>query len=309
MTNKTIKVALFAASSVSIPVINQLLQSGHLAGVILSARQDPDAQQLSTQLQQAGIPFQVFQEDHPAAILPHIDSWQANTGLIYTYSHKLPEEITQAFHQGVYNLHASALPKYRGVMPLYWQIRNRETQSVLTMIQVNQGLDTGDIVFQQALPIEPLDTLNTLARTMAEQAPGFVHAFIDQLASDALQPEPQTGEPTQAPMPTQDDLQIDWQTMHSEEIAATARAGNPLFNGCLIQWQQSFIGLLQATPVEQPNYGVAPGTVLHVGAPEGLLVATCNGAIRLDIITVSEGVFSGLTFAERFKLDAGVQLH
>ncbi|MGI9277940.1 MAG: methionyl-tRNA formyltransferase [Endozoicomonas sp.] len=306
--NNKIKLALFASSSIVIPAINQLLQAGQLAGVIVSARQDPDAQQLSYQLQQAGIPFQAYQEDNPDQILPLIDRWQADSGLVYTFSHHLPDKILQSFNRGIYNLHASPLPKYRGAMPLYWQIRNRETESCLTITRMEQAVDSGDIVFQQPLPLEARDTLNTLANTMAAQAPVFIMEFLEKLSAGELNPRPQEGEPTSAPMPKPEDLVVDWRNMTGAEIAAMARAGNPQFNGAVLKWRQSQIALLQATQVEHPGYGVEPGTVLHVGEPEGLIVATVDGALRLDVMMVTEGVFSGLAFAERFKLDAGMQL-
>ncbi|AMO57237.1 methionyl-tRNA formyltransferase [Endozoicomonas montiporae] len=304
---KKIKLALFASSCIAIPVINELLQAGRLAGVIVSTRQDHDARQLSSQLQQAGIPFHVFPESNPDQLLPIMDDWQADTGLVYTFPHRLPKNIIHAFCQGTFNLYASPLPKYRGAMPLYWQIRNRETESCLSIIRMEQTVDTGDIMFQQPLPLTDRDTLNTLANTMSARAPAFVTQFLDQLCNAKLHPRPQEGESTAAPMPQLEDLLVDWKSMTAEGIAAMARAGNPQFNGAVIKWQNAQIALMQATPVDHPGYGVEAGTVLHVGEPEGLIVATSDGALRLDVIMVTEGIFSGLAFAERFKLDAGMQ--
>ena len=80
----------------------------------------------------------------------------------------------------------------------------------------------------------------------------------------------------------------------------------PCLTGPWLVWQQAFVGLLQATVVEHPAYGVPAGTVLHIGEPEGVIVASKGGALRLDILTITEGIFTGLAFAERFGLDAGV---
>ena len=73
---------------------------------------------------------------------------------------------------------ASDLPKYRGAMPLYWQIRNREEQGCLSMIKVEEGFDSGDILLQQSLPLHPLDTLNSFGNTMAQPKPGFCQALL-----------------------------------------------------------------------------------------------------------------------------------
>jgi len=317
MENEAIRLVLFASSSVVIPTINKLLQAGQLVGVVLTARNDADAMQLKQQLDQGNIPNTYYQPENPEQMAHQVESWRANTGLIFTFSHKLPLSIINACSKGFYNLHASALPQYRGAMPLYWQIRNRESQSYLSMIKVEEAFDSGDIMLQQAMPLHALDTLNSLGRVMAEQSAEFVQEFIAKLQDNTLIAQPQSIKPLKpsdvdsaliaAPMPTQQDLMINWQTMNSDDIAALARAGNPLFNGAMLIWNQSFIGLLQATPVKHPNYGVPAGTVLHRGEPEGLIVATLDGALRLDILTITEGVFSGFSFAERFGLDAGVQ--
>lgn len=311
MAHEGIKLVLFASSSVVIPTINCLLQAGQLVGVILTQRYDADAVQLKQQLDQANIPNCYYQDEDPSQIAHQIETWRANTGLIYTFSHKIPLGIINTFSRGFYNLHASNLPHYRGVMPLYWQIRNREKQSYLSMIKVSEEFDTGDIVLQQTMPLHALDTLNSLGHTMAQHSAIFLQTFLTQLQANTLQTKPQSinaeTELLLAPMPTQQDLRVDWCTMTADDISALARAGNPVFNGATLLWNQSVIGLLQATRVKQESYGVPAGTVLHLGEPEGLIVATIDGALRLDVLTVSEGVFSGLAFAQRFGLDAGMK--
>jgi methionyl-tRNA formyltransferase len=307
LINKPIKVALFASSSITIRVINKMDQEQLLVGVIIAERHDPDNQQLEGHLQQADIPYIRYQTDNQEYVLQQIKRWEANAGLIFTYSHKLPASILMAFSAGLYNLHASSLPLYRGAMPLYWQLRNNETQGTLSMIKVEQEVDSGDILLQHTFPRHPLDTLTSFAFTMAEYSADFVVQFFAQLKKGELIAKPQRGEISDAPMPTQQDLMINWNTMTGRNIVSLASAGNPQFNGAIILWPRGYIGLLQATVVSHPNYGIPAGSVLHVGEPEGLIIATVDGALRLDILSITEGIFTGITFAERFKLDAGVQ--
>lgn len=307
MTDEAIKIVLFAASTIVVPTLNKLLHAEQLAGVVITGRIDADSAQLEQQLNLANIPNIRYQAGNPLHTVQQVETWRGNSGLIFTFSHKLPLIIIKAFSNGLYNLHASNLPKYRGAMPLYWQIRNQESQGCLTIIKAEQEFDTGDIMLQQSIPLHALDTLYSFGHVMAEHSVDFVQMFIGKLQDKTLIAKPQQGEVCGAPMPEQQDLIVNWQTMNGESISAMARAGNPLFNGAMIMWQQSFVGLLQATRVNHPAYGVPAGTILHLGEPEGLLVATLDGALRLDVLTVSEGTFSGLTFAERFGLDAGMQ--
>lgn len=192
-------------------------------------------------------------------------------------------------------------------MPLYWQLRNNETQGSLSIIKVEQEIDSGDILLQRTFPRHPYDTLTSFAFTMAEFSADFVVQFFVKLQQGELVAKPQNGEISDAPMPTQQDLMINWNTMTGRNIVALASAGNPQFNGAMISWHRSYIGLLQATVVSHSNYGMPAGSVLHVGEPEGLIIATIDGALRLDILSITEGIFTGITFAERFKLDAGEQ--
>jgi methionyl-tRNA formyltransferase len=307
--DKTLKkVVIFAASTTVIPVINQLLQQNQLAGVVLIERVDQDSHQLEQQLIQAQIPYVRYQPQTPEVTKLQMQNWQADLGLVFTFSHILPNSILTQPKHGTFNLHASALPKYKGAMPLYWQIRNGERSSQLSIIKMDESIDSGDIVLQQPLEISPLDTLQSLYATVAQQAVVLVTKLINLLTSgDTLPLIAQQGEPSQAPFPQQQDLFIDWQKMTGHDISNAARAGNSILNGITLIWNDTYIGLLQSTVIEYSTFGVPAGTVLHVGEPEGLVVATSDSALRLDVITVAEGVYSGLAFANHFKLDAGVQ--
>lgn len=305
--NKTLKFVVFAASCIVIPTINRLLQQQQLAGVVLIERIDNDSHQLEQQLHQAQIAYLRYNTKQPEQVANQLEKWQADVGLIFTFAHILPANILNKTRLGMFNLHASSLPKYKGAMPLYWQIRHGETESELSLIKVESSVDSGDIALQMPLSIHPLDTLQSLTATVAAQTPILVEQFIERLSSDSLVLKPQVGDSTFAPRPSQQDLIVNWQQMTAQDICCAARAGNPTLNGIAIMWNQNFIGLLQATEVEYANYGLPAGTVLHVGEPEGVIIATKQGSLRLDVIAITEGVYGGLAFASRFKLDAGVQ--
>jgi methionyl-tRNA formyltransferase len=306
-----LKFVVFAASIVVIPVLNQLLQQQQLAGVILNSKVNNDLYQLEQQLHQANIPYIRYDPAQLEPVAQQLEAWQTDISLLYTFSNILPASILNKAKLGTYNIHASSLPKYRGAMPLYWQIRNGETDSQLSLIKAELVADSGDIVMQVPLPIHPLDTQQNLGASVATQAVLLIEQFIAALANDTLAPKPQTGDISYATRVNQQPPLINWQQMSAQDICCAARAGNPILNGIGMLWisagQQSVIGLLQATAIDLPNHGVPPGTVLHVGEPEGVIVATKQGSLRLDVIVVAEGVYSGLAFANRFKLDAGVQ--
>jgi methionyl-tRNA formyltransferase len=299
-----LKVVVFAGDQFAIPAINMLLQQQRLAGVILSSQEDQFSAQLQAWLQQVQCPFLRNSSSNSQVITDHLLAWQADLALCFGFNDALPDSALIAVPSGVFQFHASDPKQYNGPMPLYWQIRNSETETYLTLQQVtNNGI--GDIFQQHKLAIHPLDTLQNLQNKTAQHTPAFIQQFIEQqqLGAESIQAIEQHG--IASPIPQGDDLYVDWLTMSSEQISALARAGNLLFGGCMISLGQMPISLLQATVVNHPIFGVNPGTICYIGEPEGLIVATRNGSVRLDILSNTEGIFSGLNFAERFDINAG----
>ena len=102
------------------------------------------------------------------------------------------------------------------------------------------------------------------------------------------------------------DFVVDWKTMSAQQISQLARASNAQFGGCRVSLANTELGLFQATPVSHSTFGVPAGTVCHVGEPEGVIVATHDGAIRIDVLSNADGIFSGINFFDRFGIDAGM---
>lgn len=316
------KVLLFAGGCFVLPSLQWLVQHNLLAAVILPDPQQHPAiaieiHQLIAILQQHNIPFYICASENLVGIQPLLIELGVNTGLICTYPSLLPESLLNSFRLGIYNIHASALPAYPGPMPLYWQIRNGEEHTAVVIHKAEIEADSGAIVVQQQVPIDPLDTIQSLGNILAHSACAVVETLIAKLQQSNAEPlgiaqvplgETKKPGKNYARRVSQADALINWQAMTAENISALCRAGAGqtyaaycLVNGVPIQ-------IIEATPVPLNTYATPPGTVLHIGEPEGLVVTTAKGAVRLDIIASSDGWFSGLTFSERFHLDAGMSL-
>lgn len=321
MSNKrnSKRVGIFACGNLALPVIAMLRECNQLGAVIIPAPSElgslyGEAIHLAQTLQQAQINFFYTTKNKLLNIPKLLDNQQIELGLIFTFPHILPSEVLNYFNGNCYNLHASALPAYSGPCPLYWQIRNQETHTAIALQKAELKADTGKVLHAHNLPIDPLDTLQRLGNQISWQAQSVVKEFLDgaTLASTATQlplPRDVTQPGVQyARRPTPNDSAIHFETQTPAEISAMCRAGAGQPYAATFSISGVAIYLLQATPVNQPCYGTQPGTVLMVGEPEGLIVATSHGAIRLDILSSIDGTFSGLAFAERFGIDAGVKL-
>src|SRR5512138_3623116 len=106
---------------------------------------------------------------------------------------------------GAVNVHGSLLPKYRGAAPLQWAIARGERETGVSIMQMDAGLDTGDVLLQRVLPIEPQDTAETLAPRLAALGGEALCEALALLAEGRIDPVPQDGEEaTLAPILTRE---------------------------------------------------------------------------------------------------------
>jgi methionyl-tRNA formyltransferase len=111
--------------------------------------------------------------------------------IVVGYGRIIPQWMLDLPPLGNLNLHASLLPKYRGAAPIQWAIANGETVTGVTTMRIDAGLDTGDILLQQDLPIAPNDTAETLAPRLASIGANLVVETLRRLQAGSVDPRPQ----------------------------------------------------------------------------------------------------------------------
>src|SRR6202521_4170225 len=111
--------------------------------------------------------------------------------IVVGYGRIIPQWMLDLPPLGNINLHASLLPKYRGAAPIQWAIANGETVTGVTTMKIDAGLDTGDILQQQDLPIAPDDTAETLSPRLASIGAELVVQTLRELEARTLHPRPQ----------------------------------------------------------------------------------------------------------------------
>jgi len=301
------KITLFASSSVALNLVSYLFSKELLACVVVTSRADADAQMLLQTLTQHNVPHFVFNENDDKQNLDILNQVKSDLALVFGFSHKLSSLILKHFDNDIFNIHASLLPKYRGSQPLFWQLKNGETSSALSLCRMSESFDDGEIIIQKKFDIDGKDTFGILAGTVSQVVINIVDDFLNILykKEKILSASAQIGEATSAPKVETKDIIIEWEKMNSADIVNLTRACNPIFGGAQIVWKNSYLNILEATTVNMPNLGLKAGTIIHIGAPEGLIVSTIDSAVRIDIISVPDGIFSGLRFAKRFNIDAG----
>ena len=140
-----------------------------------------------------------------------LTEWKPDLIAVAAFGRILPPTILSLPPLGCINVHGSLLPKYRGAGPIQWAIINGETETGITTMLMDEGMDTGAMLLQEAIPITPDDTAGTLAPRLAEIGGKLLVETIARLKAGTLAPRPQdSSQATLAPLLKKEDGAIDW---------------------------------------------------------------------------------------------------
>jgi methionyl-tRNA formyltransferase len=139
--------------------------------------------------------------------------------IVVGYGRLIPPWMLDLPPLGNINLHASLLPKYRGAAPIQWAVANGETVTGVTTMRIDAGLDTGDILLQQQIPIDATDTSETLAPRLAATGAALIVETLRNLQSGEIKPRPQDhSQATLAPILKKEDGRIDFSRTAQETL-------------------------------------------------------------------------------------------
>ncbi|PSV09005.1 methionyl-tRNA formyltransferase [Photobacterium leiognathi] len=202
----------------------------------------------------------------------------ADIMVVVAYGLLLPQEVLDTPRLGCINVHGSILPRWRGAAPIQRSIWAGDTETGVTIMQMDIGLDTGDMLKVATLPIEATDTSATMYEKLAELGPDALIDCLSDIADGTAVAVKQDDEQANyAKKLSKEEALIDW-TMDAAAIERCVRAFNP--------WPMSYFTVAEQnvkvwqTAVETDNQGKAPGTILSADK-QGILVATGKGALRL----------------------------
>ncbi len=201
-------------------------------------------------------------------------SLNADAAIVVAYGRILPERWLKAFGHGAINVHFSLLPKYRGAAPVTWAIANGETETGVTTMQMDAGLDTGDILLQRSVAIGPDENAVELVARLAVLGAELLAATV--AAFDTIARRPQDDAlATFAPILKKDDGLIDW-SRSAAETANRIRGFQP-FPTSFTYKNGMRLTIWRAAAVQGSG---SPGDV--VKADDGdLLIGTGDGVLRV----------------------------
>ncbi|MCL1988700.1 MAG: methionyl-tRNA formyltransferase [Firmicutes bacterium] len=219
--------------------------------------------------------------------ISQLQALQADVFVVVAYGQILPVKILNIPPLGCINIHASLLPKYRGAAPIQWAILNGEHTTGISIMYMDKGMDTGDVILQKNIDILPTDTFGTLHDKMQETSCECILSALQQISSGTATRTPQDNEQaTYAPMLTKEIGLISW-GKSSQQIYNQIRA--------LAEWpgtysyvRETLIKIFSAEICENFESLYPSGRFCKPGRVmdnEGkLLVKTGNGAIYLKTV-------------------------
>ncbi len=239
--------------------------------------------------------------------LQALAAWKPDLIVVTAFGRILPPAVLSLPPRGCINVHGSLLPKYRGAGPIQWAIINGERETGITTMLMDEGMDTGAMLLQEAIPITDDDTAGTLSPRLAELGGRLLVETIARLKAGILVPKPQDSlQATMAPLLKKEDGAIDW-TLPARVLANRVRglAPWPVAYTSVPGGDRWMIWRAQALPGPATK---PPGVVMEVTS-EAIHVATGEGVLALlELQPANSRRMAVVQYVAGHPISAGLQL-
>ena len=222
-----------------------------------------------------------------------LESFNTDLMVVVGYGQLIPQSIIDLPKYGILNVHASLLPAYRGAAPIQWAIANGETRTGVTIMQIDAGLDTGDMLLAHMVAIDPDETAPELSVRLAPIGADLLIEAISRIEEGTVKREKQNErEATLAPILKKEDGSIEWYR-NVQEIYNRLRGFTP-WPGAHTTFRGGALLVLRARPAEE--HGIRHG---RIRAEKRRLFVGCGDDSTLELLEVQLAGKSRMT-AEAF---------
>jgi len=238
--------------------------------------------------EQRGLPVLQPRKASDNDFLESLKSVGADVFIIAAYGLILPKNVLELPKYGCLNIHASLLPKYRGASPIQQAIIDGEARTGVTVMRMDEGLDTGDIVLQRTVNIAPEDTAGTLTAKLSAAGAGAILAALNDIESGRAVYTAQGADFTYAPLITKEKGRLDF-TKTTVETVNLIRAMNP-WPLCFAHLNGEQLKIHSARVFERgpAETGHKPGQIADI-IKDGIVARAADGYVLLKEVQAGGG--------------------
>lgn len=307
------RVAFLGSGRFAIPSLEALVAAGHELAVVVSQPDKPQGRgrslappPLKPVALRLGLPLLQPRRIRDPEAVAALAAARAELHVVVAYGQILPTPVLDIPPRGTINVHASLLPKFRGAAPIQWAIVAGETETGVTTMLLDAGLDTGPLLLQRATPIGPDETAGALGDRLARLGAELLIETLAGWSRGAIAPRPQDpARASHARLLKKEDGDVSW----DEPAAVIERKlrGFQPWPGATASVGGRALRLLRARV--EPDGPGSPGTVLRLDA-DGIIVS-CGSGSRLRLLELqpeSRRAMSAAAFAAGARLLVGDRL-
>lgn len=249
------RIVFMGSPEFALPILRKLADQYQIVGVITQPDRpsgrgriltSPPIKNLANELHLPILqPVRLSQPD----ALQQLYTWSPDLIVVAAFGQILRSEILELPEFGCVNVHASLLPRWRGAAPIQAAILNGDTESGITIMHIDPGIDTGPIINQRSIPIEPQENAGSLANKLSILGANLLIETLPNYLSGTLKPYPQdNSKATYAPMLTKEAGRLDF-SQSAQVLERKVRAFNP-WPGTFTLWKDKILKIHKAHFVE-----------------------------------------------------------
>lgn len=306
------RIVFLGSGAFAIPCFEALLDAGHEVAALVT---QPDKEKgrgrelapppLKPVAERRGVPLLQPRRVKEPGLQDELRRLAPELQVVVAYGQILPRSVIDSAPRGTVNVHASLLPRLRGAAPIQWSIANGDTETGVTTMLIDEGLDTGPTLLARATPIGPEETAADLEPRLARLGALVLMETIAGLAAGTITPKPQDHSlATLAPILRKEDGRMDW-TRPAAALACRVRGFHP-WPGAWTSFDGTLVKVLRARP-EAPGPG-EPGEVAAVDR-DGIVVGCAEGTLLrlVEVQAESRKAMAASAFAAGARLTPGAR--
>ena len=264
------RILYMGTPDIAVPTLEEIVKAGHeVIGVVTQ----PD----KAKAVELGIPMYQPRRIREEEFLQVVRDLNPDAVVVFAFGQILPQAFLDIPRYGCINIHASLLPMYRGAAPIQWVIIDGQKETGVTIMQMDAGLDTGDMLKKQIVPIAEDETGGSLHDKLMLAGAPLLLETLEEIQAGTVVAEKQTGETCYAAMLDKALGNVDW-TISAVRIERLIRGLNP-WPSAYTRWNGKTMKLWKAAVLPQIGEAAVPGTIVSLEG--GICVQTGDGILQI----------------------------